>query len=127
MSLKVVVGDKIEDQKEVELQINDYEQGVEFLKSIGAIHKSYQETKRELWRLNNVDITIDTWPGLSPLVEIEGENESLVKQVAEVLGFNYSEAHFGAVDVVYEAELDIPKEIINSLPIITFENPPKKI
>ena len=127
MSLKVVEGNRIEDQKEVELKIDNYEQGVEFLKSIGAIHKSYQETKRELWRLNNVDITIDTWPGLLPLVEIEGESELLVKQVADILGFDYSNAHFGAVDVVYEAELGISKGTINSLPIITFENPPKKL
>lgn len=124
MSLKVVDGDKIEDQKEVELIINDYEQGVEFLKSIGAPHKSYQETKRELWRLNGVEITIDTWPGLNPLVEVEGESEATVKDVSEVLGFDYSQAHFGAVDVVYEAELGIPKKVINKLPIITFENPP---
>lgn len=124
MSLKVVDGDKIEDQKETELIIDDYEKGVEFLMAIGATHKSYQETKRESWNLNGVDITIDTWPGLQPLVEIEGKSEEVVQRVSEVLGFDYSQAIFGAADVVYEMELGIPKKVINQMPVITFENPP---
>lgn len=124
MSVKMVKGDKIEDQKESELVINDYEKGVEFLTAIGAPHKSYQETKRELWRLNNVEVTIDTWPGLQPLVEIEGKDEEVVRRVSEILGFDYSQAIFGAADVVYEMELGIPKKVINRMPVITFENPP---
>ena len=126
MSLKVVDGDKIEDQKEIELKIDKYKQGVEFLLAIGARHKSYQETKRELWNFMNTEVTIDTWPGLQPLVEIEGNGEETVKLAAAALGFDYAKAHFGAVDVVYEAELGIPFHIINQLPIITFENPPQR-
>lgn len=125
MSLKVVDGDKIENQKEVELKIDSYENGVDFLSAIGARHKSYQETKRELWRLMDADVTIDTWPGLKPLVEIEGDDEVVVKKVAVALGFDYHKAYFGAVDVVYEKELGISVEEINKLPIITFENPPR--
>lgn len=124
MSVKMVKGDKIEDQKEAELIIDDYEKGVEFLTAIGAPHKSYQETKRELWKLNDVDITIDTWPGLQPLVEIEGKSEEGVRHASEILGFDYSQAIFGAADVVYEMELGIPKKVINQMPVITFENPP---
>ena len=109
----------------MELKIDNYEQGLEFLKSIGALHKSYQETKREMWRLDGVDITIDTWPGLNPFVEIEGGSEVAVKNTSKILGFDYAQAFFGAVDVVYKEELGIPEKVINHLPIITFENPPK--
>ena len=126
MSLKVVDGDKIENQKEVELKINDYERGVEFLTAIGARHKSYQETKRELWRFMDTEVTIDTWPGLRPLVEIEGNSEETVKLAAAALGFDYAKAHFGAVDVVYLEELGIPLDVTNQIPIITFENPPQR-
>lgn len=125
LSLKKVDGDKITNQKELELQIDDYQNGVEFLKSIGAKHKSYQETKREHWRLNDIDITIDTWPGLFPILEIEGKNEEAVKYVSILLGFDYVQAYFGAVDILYQEELGISKEIINNLPIITFENSPR--
>ena len=44
MSLKVVSGNKIEDQKEAMLEVNDFDEAVLFLNSIGATQKAYQET-----------------------------------------------------------------------------------
>ena len=127
MSYKVVNGTKITDQKEVELVIDSFEDGEEFLISIGATKKSYQETKRELWRLDDVDITIDTWPGLYPFVEVEGEGEEVVKQVSEKIGFDYSDAVFCEVSFIYEKELGIPADIMkDEMPIITFEHVPQK-
>jgi len=126
MSLKIVDGEKIEDQKEIQLQIDDFNEGVEFLEMIGAKRKSYQETKRELWKLDEVEITIDTWPGLHPFIEIEGKNIKSVKNASRVLGFDYDEAYFGATDKIYEKEIGIRIDVIdNHYPIITFENPPK--
>lgn len=126
MSLKIVDGEKVENQREIQLTIDDFDAGVEFLETIGAKRKSYQETKRELWKLNEVEITIDTWPGLHPFVEIEGEDIKSIKKVSEELGFDYGEAYFGAVDRIYEMELGIRLDVIdNHCPLITFENPPK--
>lgn len=125
MSIKKVLGDKISDQKEVQLTIDNFENGVAFLTAMGAPRKSYQETKRELWILDGVEITIDTWPGLNPLVEIEGVSEEIVKLISEKMGFDYSKAYFGAVDGVYVKELGMVKGVINNhTPEITFENPP---
>jgi adenylate cyclase class 2 len=125
MSLKIVDGDKIENQKEIELTINSVEDGVSFLENIGAKNKSYQETLRELWKLDGCEICIDTWPGLNPYVEVESDNEEKVKLAANKLGFEYSTAYFGSVDGVYLSELGIPKAVIDSEPVITFENPPQ--
>ncbi len=125
MSLKEITGAGITDQKEIELIIDDYKKGIDFLIGIGLEQKSYQETKRELWKISGVDITLDTWPGLKPIVEIEGENEEIVKEVSELLGFDYSEAIFGAIDKVYLKELGMPMDVINDHnPLITFDNPP---
>lgn len=118
---------KIEDQQEICLEIKDFDQGVEMLKFMGAKQKAYQETKRENWSFGNLEISLDTWPGLNPFIEIEGQNEKEVKEVAKKLGFNYSEALFGPVHLVYEQELGIPAEVINNqIPQITFGNPPQK-
>jgi adenylate cyclase class 2 len=126
MSYKLVDGHKIEDQKEIELEINDFDEGVNFLTEVGAIRKSYQETKRELWRLDGAEITIDTWPGIRPFIEIEGENEEVVKNVAEKLNFDYNQAYFGSVDMIYAKEIGIRVDVLNNhVPEITFENPPK--
>jgi adenylate cyclase class 2 len=126
MSYKMVSGSRIEDQKEIQLVIDDFQKGIDFLAEIGAERKSYQETKRELWKIGEVEITIDTWPGLKPLVEIEAGGEEEVKIVSEKLGFDYSQAYFGAVDGIYEKELGIRVDVLNhAVPEITFENPPK--
>lgn len=123
MSLKFVNGKKIEDQKEVLLNIDSFENAVEFLKSIGCNQKAFQETKRELWSLNNVDITIDEWPFLEPFIEIEGKSEKSVKEVCEKLGFDYNNAVFGAVDTLYNQKYGTSKDIINNhTPEITFSS-----
>lgn len=126
MSLKVVSGNKIEDQKEVMLEVNDFDEAVLFLNSIGAQQKAYQETKRELWRLGEVECTIDTWPGLYPFLEVEGATEEAVQQAVAQLGLSYADAKFCEVSFIYEHELGIPAQIMkDDMPIITFENPPQ--
>ncbi len=124
MSLKIIDGDKIEDQKEICLQIDNFEQGVMLLETLGAQHKAYQETRRELWTINDVEVTIDEWPYLEPYVEVEGKSETDVKAVSELLGFNYSEALFCSVDFIYNQKYGTPIDTIcNHTPRITFTDP----
>ena len=130
MSFKMVDGNKIKNQKEVNLVINDFKKGVEFLEVIGCQRKSYQETKREIWELDSVEICIDEWPFLEPFVEIEGKSEKEVKTVSEKLGFNYSKAWFCAVGLIYSKKYNISVEVIdNEIPEIIFDtdNPFLKI
>lgn len=125
MSYKEVNGSKIEDQKEINLVINNFDKGAEFLEAVGCIKKSYQETKRELWELDGVEICIDTWPFLEPFVEVEGKSEKEVRAVSEKLGFDYSMAWFCATTLIYNKKYNVPCEIIDQIPKITFdmENP----
>ena len=122
MSVKIVDGDKIENQKEVQLSVGDFDAACELVKIIGCQEKAYQVSKRELWSLNGTEVTIDEWPYLEPFVEIEGNSEDAVKQTAEVLGFEYSEAIFGAVDTLYAQKYGISKDQINNhTPVIDFD------
>jgi len=121
ISLKYVIGRKIEDQKETQLVVDSFENAVSLLRNIGCEMKAYQETKRELWQLNGVDITIDEWPFLEPFIEIEGKSENAVRSVSQKLGFDYKKAVFGAVDTLYNQKYGVPKDIINNhTPEITF-------
>ena len=81
---------------------------------------------REVWKRNGVEVTIDTWPGLNPFVEVEAQTEDTVREVSEELGFDFEKALFGSIDLVYQKELGIFAATINTLPEITFANPPKK-
>jgi len=126
MSYKEINGQKIEDQKEINLIINDFKTGEEFLKSIGCPKKAYQENKREIWILDDVEICIDEWPFLEPFVEVEGKSEKEVKTVSEKIGFDYSKTLFCGVTPIYAMKYDIKFEVINNqTPRITFdmENP----
>lgn len=125
MSVKLFEGESMLDQKEVELTIDNFEQGVVFLEALGMIKKAYQESKRERWNFDGVDVTIDTWPGLSTFAEIEGDSEAVVHTASEQLGFDWSQAVFGAVSVIYERELGIREHgILDETPMITFAQPP---
>lgn len=122
MTLKVVQNGNIEEQKEITLQVDNYAQAEYFLQSIGCERKAYQETKREVWKLDSVEVDIDEWPFLSPYVEVEGKNEAEVKAVSTKLSFDYGTALFCSVGHLYERQYGIPEAVINDeTPVITFE------
>ena len=119
---------KINTLEELCLQIDNFDIACEFLLSIGAKDRSYQETKRELWLYRGAEITIDTWPGMKPFIEVEGKSEKLIRSIIEELRFDYTkEAVFGSADIKINKELGIPLDIINNhTPQITFKRPLKK-
>lgn len=126
LTLKAVHGSGIESQKEILLEVNDLDQAVELLSALACEKKSYQENKRELWELGDVEITIDEWPFLEPYVEIEGASEEAVKNVARQLGFAYDDALFGTATTLYSKKYGLAEETINNnIPKIVFdmENP----
>lgn len=124
MSLKVVDGNKIENQKEACIEVDDFQKAELLLITIGCEKKAYQENKRETWSLKDVEVTIDEWPFLESFIEIEGKSEKTVKKIAEKLGFNYKEALFCSIDVLYNKKYGIPLDVINNqTPEITFHGP----
>lgn len=122
LSLKSVIAGKIEDQKELCLEIDDFDTANKLVETIGFKTKSYQESKRELWKIGDVEITIDTWPFLEPLVEVEGESEEKVKEVSEKLGFEWSDAKFCSADTLYAEKYGVSEDVINNeTPKIVFD------
>ena len=126
MTIKEVKGSGINDTYEVELIVNDFDTAADFFESCNIPAKAFQENMREVWKRDRVEVTIDTWPGLNPFVEVEGISENVVREISNELGFNFEKAVFGSIDLVYEKELGIPAETIIRLKEITFANPPKK-
>lgn len=121
LSLKIVDGPKIENQKEVCLKIDDFKKAENLLSLIGCQNKSYQENKREVWFFDDCEIFIDEWPFLEPFVEIEGRSEKMVKTVVKKLCFDYKKALFCAVDTLYNKKYGIPFKKINRTPYATFK------
>lgn len=90
--------------KEIEVEVSDFDKTVKLLKIAGWPPVTYQESKRETWKLEDVEIVLDEWPWIPPYIEIEAPNERLVRKTAEMLGFAWEDAVIGSVDVIYERE-----------------------
>ena len=74
--------------KELETEVWDFETMVNIFRKLWLNEKSYQEMYREIWQINNeIEIMIDLWPWLNPYIEIEWENEEVVKKYSKLLGF----------------------------------------
>lgn len=130
MSFKRVKENSIHGMEEIEIIINDFEQGRNFLKAIGLREKAYQETLRIRYAIptDNVEFDIDTWPALNPFIEIESIDEAVVERYAKALGFNWGDRVFGSVDTVYVLEYKITKNwIINLCPTLTFKEFPPQL
>jgi adenylate cyclase, class 2 len=90
--------------KEIEVQVSDFEAMVAIMEKTGIHKRAYQESNRETWKLDGVEVVLDEWPWLNPYIEIEGPTEAGVQAVAEKLGLDWNDAVFGAVTQVYEAQ-----------------------
>jgi len=126
MTIKEIRGSGINDTYEVELIVNDFDTATKFFEACNVFPKAFQENMREVWIRDNIEATIDTWPGLNPFMEIEGPTEKLVEEVSKELGFSFEQAIFGSIDIVYEKETGISAKTIIDLKEITFKNPPNK-
>ncbi len=116
----------IDGATEIETVVGDYEATVAILENAGLSASSRQESRRETWKLGDVEIVIDEWPWLKPYIEIEGESEQALREVAEKLGFDWDvSAAFGDVMVAYRAEYPHLRidETLGDLPEILFDDP----
>ena len=112
--------------EEIETEVSDFDQALKILQHAhNPIRILFQESKRELWRKWEIEVSIDEWPGTGKYVEIEAPSEETLRETSESLELNYRDALFGRVGVVYEA-LGYDLDDINKIEKLTFENPPTK-
>lgn len=126
MTYKNVSDDKsILGTKEVNVEIDNFENGFLFLKGCGLEVKAEQESYRETWEYDKVEICIDTWPWIPTFIEVEGPSEKSVWDTAKKLGLSRSQAKFGSVDTTYEHYYGVDTDIVNlHTPKILFDMEP---
>ena len=113
LTIKHVLKDnetKIQQMQETEIEVNSFEETNELLEKLGFSYRSYQEKRREKYILNNHEIDIDTWPKLSPYVEIEGIDKNDIENILNILGFSFNDTISCTVDEIYK---DIGLDINN--------------
>ena len=120
LSYKQLLDRTLHGTKEITVIVDDFEATCTFLCSIGLQQISYQETRRELWLLDNCEVTLDTWLWIPPFVEIEGTDEESLKRIVKHLGFDWSQAMYGSVEIVYQKYYDVTKSEVDNCESITF-------
>jgi len=73
-------------RQEIEIQVESVEMASELLEALGFEKRLVFEKKRQLWRLDNCEITLDELPLLGEFVEIEGPDEEKIADVQRKLG-----------------------------------------
>jgi adenylate cyclase class 2 len=70
--------------------------------------------------LDDVEVTIDTWPWIPTFVEIESSSEEKLKTAAKKLGLEWSQALYGSVEPAYQKYYDVTEDEINGWSEIVF-------
>jgi len=94
----------IDSTHKLETTVGDFDTTVKIFQEAGWNYITYQESRRETWHLGDIEIVIDEWPWIKPYIEIEGESVEVVQEAARTLGFDWNEAMFGSVDVIYNRD-----------------------
>ena len=114
----------IEAANEIETTVDDFDATKALLEASGMIFHTYQESRRETWKLGDVEVVIDVWPWMPPYIEIEGDNEASIREAAAILGFSWDEAVFGGVDVVYRMVYPaMSVRGVIDIPLVRFDDP----
>lgn len=115
----------LEGAKEIGIEVSNFDAAVALLNAAGLNHSSLQESKRETWKLGNVEIVLDIWPWLDPYIEIEGPTQESVMKVAGNLNLEWDEAVFGDVMAAYRIQYPHlgPSDTVANIPEVRFGDP----
>ena len=75
-------------RREIEFTVGSFDAAKEFLEALGYVPVVFYEKYRATYELNNVHIMLDELP-YGDFVEIEGEDISVLRDIARLLGLNW--------------------------------------
>lgn len=115
MSAKfVAVGDDIASQKEAMVIVDDFDEARLVLESFGLVATNVQENRRETWIMpDKTLVELDTWPGLSHYIEIEGKDEAAIQSVAQQLGLDWEARTIVSTEKLYAVEFNLDEEQVS--------------
>ena len=91
----------IDGTMELETVVGDFDVMNSILKELGYVYRNYQENYRKIYVIENVEISIDSWPMIPTYAEIEGKSNEDVVRTLELLGYTLEEATTLDVTSIY--------------------------
>ena len=95
---------------EYEVEIDDFQSGVDLLLSLGCKIKYYAEKIRETWKLPGCkEIVFDSYPGLKEYIEIECNSEKILNSTMKKLDVKPDNSDI-SIDGMYLNQYGIKKD-----------------
>lgn len=92
------------------ITVSDFKETLIILEKLGLLHQSYQENTRDDFIIEDTKISIDHWPQLGYILEIESNKEEDVKKYAKKLGFKEEDITTKDIQTLYlERGIDLDK------------------
>lgn len=101
LTIKDLVTSKIDGTRELEVEVDDFDNTNMILEELGYVHRNYQENRRIQYKLNGVEIDIDSWPMIPTYLEIEGSSEEEVYKTLDILGISKDSITTRDVEGIY--------------------------
>lgn len=108
LTLKMNVEDeRFKVREEHQVEVADFDEMKRILELAGFRIFRRREKIREEFRLGDVTVDVDEYPGMKPYFEIEGPDGETIERVLEQLGFTMADAtNATAADVIKAAGLN---------------------
>ena len=101
LTIKDLVTSKIDGTRELEIEVDDFLNTNKILEELGYTPRNYQENRRIQYKLDGVEIDIDSWPMIPTYLEIEGSSEEEVYKIVEKLGYKLEDTTTRDVEGIY--------------------------
>jgi adenylate cyclase class 2 len=106
------------DREEIEFVVEDFEQARKFLEALGYQKSLSYEKYRTTYQVNDTSIMLDELP-YGDFVEIEGEADDRIRELAGKLGLNWNAAINNSYTGLFES---VRNALKLSFPDLSFEN-----
>lgn len=88
--------------KELEIEVSSFDDTDKILNLLGYNFSTYQENKRIIYKLKDVEFDIDTWPMIPTYMEIEGKSKEIVLDIIKLLNVPNEKLTLDKVSEIYK-------------------------
>lgn len=108
LTYKCKTGSGISETEEIEVEVSNFEKTADILSKLQFENIYYQENKRKVFTLNDIEYAIDSWPKIPAYLEIESHNEEKVKEGLALLSLeNKAVGNLSVVGVYQKYGIDL--------------------
>lgn len=96
-------GTGVSETEEIEINVEEFEKTAKLLSVLNFYeNKYYQENKRKKFVFKEIEFTLDTWPRIPTILEIEAKSEEKVNEGLEILGLTGKDIGHSGMVIIYD-------------------------